>query len=48
MKMYDLKGQSEILSQLMKRLKLVRINPLQVSKHPAVNSKDNVLETCNN
>ena len=51
MKMYYLKGQCEIFSQLMKRLKCVycqvKINPLQVNKYPD-NSLDNVLETCHN
>jgi hypothetical protein len=48
MKVYYPKGQCEICSQLMKRLKYVyfqvKINPLQVSKYPD-NSLDNVLET---
>ena len=48
MKMYHRKGQCEICSQLMKRLKCVhcqvKINPSHVSKYPD-NNLDDVLET---
>ena len=49
MKMYHIKGQCEMCSQLMNRLRCVygqvKINPLQVSKYPD-NSLENALETC--